>query len=160
MGKHKGRKKNKILPKHRIQRVTSSSLEDKIKRSGIFQGDKVEFVHGMKEKMSEVLLDFAEPLLEGIEDDDYKAMEKAIGFAAAVWNLSLMPKTEQKEELNDILKIAAKDDPEMLNVAEGMVRMLLDRKEKYFPNNRRFIINYEFGMRNGQPWLNVASTVE
>ncbi|MGQ9824854.1 MAG: hypothetical protein ACUVSK_07635, partial [Desulfotomaculales bacterium] len=112
---------------------------------------------GTGEKMYEVLLDFSEPLLDKLED--YPTIEKAISFAAAIWNLSLLPKSEQKKGLEDILKILGKDDPEMRKIGEDIARMLLDRKNKYFPNNKRFIINYEFGMRNGKPWLNVASTI-
>jgi len=156
MSKHK-RKRNKILPKNRVPRVTSSSLEDKIKESGLFGEKEVTLVKSMGEKMSEVLFDFAEPLLDEV-DDDHHAMDKAISFAAAVWNLSLMSKSDQKKGVNDILEIIRKDDPEMLSVGHGIIEMLLDRKKKYFPNNKRFIISYELGLRNGQPWLNVAST--
>lgn len=159
MSKHK-RKKKKVPQKHRLQRITSSSLEDKIRESGILPKDKIRFVKGTGEKMSEVLLDFAEPLLAELEDEDYKSMGKAISFAMAIWNSSLLPENEQKKGLEDILEIVGEDDPEMRNVGEYIVRMLLDRKKKYFPNNKRFIIDYEFGMKNGQSRLNVASTVE
>lgn len=155
MSKHK-RKKNKILPKHRLPRITDSSLEEKVIESGLFPSDEIGFVHGLEEKMSDVLVDFAQPILHGIEGD-FKATEKAISFAAAVWNLSLLPKGEQGKGLHDILKIIGDNEG---NNGENLVKILLDRKEKYFPKNKRFIINYEFGMKNGQPWLNVASTVE
>ncbi|MEW6274876.1 MAG: hypothetical protein AB1556_07150 [Bacillota bacterium] len=155
MGKRK--RKKKALPKNRMRNITSSSLEDKIKKSGLFRGKNFTLVKGTGEKMSEVLLDFAEPLLDKLED--YPTIEKAISFAAVIWNLSLLPKSEQKKGLEDILKILGKDDPEMRKIGKDIAIMLLDRKEKCFPNNKRFIITYEFGMKNGEPWLNVASTI-
>ena len=48
MGKHK-RKKNKILPKYRLPRITDSSLEEKVKESGLFPSDGVGFIHGLEE---------------------------------------------------------------------------------------------------------------
>lgn len=152
MGKRKRRKK--ALPKN-MRNITSSSLEDKIKKSSLFRGKNFTLVKGTDEKMSAVLLDFAEPLLDKLED--YPTIEKAISFAAVIWNLSLLPKSEQKKGLEDILKMF--DDPEMRKIGKDIAIMLLDRKEKCFPNNKRFIINYEFGMKNGEPWLNVASTI-
>lgn len=157
MGNRK-RKKNKIPPKYRLPRVTSTSLEEKIVESGLFGEEKVKVVRGLEEKMSDVLLDFAQPILHGIEGD-LKATERAISFAAAVWNLSLPPKGLETKALQDILGIIGGDCQDMRNEGENIVRMLLDRKAKLYPRNKRYIINYEFGMRNGQPWLNVASTL-
>ncbi|MGQ9823580.1 MAG: hypothetical protein ACUVSK_01060, partial [Desulfotomaculales bacterium] len=74
MGKRK--RKKKALPKNRMRNITSSSLEDKIKKSGLFRGKNFTLVKGTGEKMSEVLLDFAEPLLDKLED--YPTIEKAI----------------------------------------------------------------------------------
>ncbi|MEW6662553.1 MAG: hypothetical protein ACOY9Y_14450 [Bacillota bacterium] len=156
MGKHKGRKKKKKLPKHRVQGINTSSLENKVRGSGLFSG-KVTFVHGMKEKMSEVLLDFAAPFLDGL--DEPKEMEKVISFAAVVWNLSLLPEDQQKNGMKEIADIFGQGGQEYRNVGMFMTEVLLERKKKFFPNNKRLIINYEFGFKNGLPWLNVASTI-
>jgi hypothetical protein len=159
MGKHKGGKKNKILPKHRVQSINISSLESKVRDIGYLSDANVVCVNGSGEKMSEVLLDFAEPLIDGIEDD-YRAMEKTISFVVVVWNVSLLPEMEKRKGIEAILDLFSKDDAEAARrTGEDMVRFLLERKERYFQNNKRLIISYEFGKKNGKPWLNVASTV-
>lgn len=157
MGKHKGRKKNKILPKHRVQMINTSSLENKVKDSSLFSDGEVTFVHGIEEKMSEVLLDFAAPFLDDI--DEPKEMEKIVSFAVAVWNLSLLPENQQKNGKKEILDIFAQGGQEYQNVGAFMTDVLLERKKKLYQNNKRFIVNYDLGFKNGLPWLNVASTI-
>lgn len=156
MSKHK-RKKNKIPPRCRLPRVTSTSLEEKIAESGLFGEENVSVIHGLKEKMSDIILEFAEPLLKEA-GDDLKAMDSAISFAVTVWNMSLLPKDMETKAFQDILGIIG-DCRDMRNEGENIVKILLDRKAKLYPGNKRYIINYEFGMRNGKPWLNVASTM-
>ena len=159
MGKRKARKKNKVLPKYRSQHSNNTSIEKKIKESKIFENKDFTLVSNYSEKMSEILLDFAELTLNGVDDDDLTAMDNAIGFSAAVWNLSIMPKSEQKEALDEIIETTTHVNPEMIGNVETAIEMLLDRKKKHFDNNKRFIITYEFGMKNGEPWLDVVSTL-
>jgi hypothetical protein len=157
VGKRKGRKKNKILPKHRVREINTSSLENKVRDSSLFSDGEVTFVHGMEQKMSEVLLDFAALFLDDL--DEPKEIEKVISFAAAVWNLSLLPEKQQKNGMKEITDIFAQEYQEYQNVGAFMTEVLLERKKKFYPNNKRFIINYEFCFKNGLPWLNVASTI-
>jgi len=82
MGKHKRKKKQDTAKVQATPCYKHISLK-KIAKSDFFEGEKVTVVRGLEEKMSEVILDFAEPIL-----------------------------------------------------------------------------NYEYGMKNGKPWLNVASTLE
>ncbi len=157
MAKNKGRKKNKVLPKNRVQNVTTFTLENNIKKNNLLNDIETKFLYDLEEKMSEVLLDFASPFLAGL--DDPNDMEKAISFAASVWNLSLLPKDQQKDGIEEIAQIFGQGSVEHHNIGKYMVNKLLERKDIIYPNNRRCIVNYEFGVKNGLPWLNVASTI-
>jgi len=107
-------------------------------------------------KMSEVLLDFAEPLLDTLdEDDDFKA---AISFAALCWNCSFLPLKEQREQLNAMVDGLGKSDPQMRLEVERQIRMLLERKKTMFASDNRMIINFEVVEEEGRPRLLVIST--
>lgn len=153
--KKKKGKKNKRLSKRCVQNTNVFSLENKIKTSGIFPSSNVKFVrNNMKEKMSDVLLDFAAPFLDDLDDPD--DMKKVIAFAAVVWNISLIPESEKKNSLDEITGVFASEDSSLV---EHMTKVLLERKEQLFSYNKRFIVDYEFGFKDGLPWLNVASTL-
>ena len=156
MSKKKSKKK-KIMPKHRISNPLATSFADKVRNSEILDNKDVVLVGQVGEKMSEVILDFAEPLLENVEGNE--GTEKTMCMAILVWNISLMPKDEQKNAIEDILNNLCKDELGLRKDMEDVINMLIERKKKYFSKNKRFIINYEIGTKNGKPWLNVASTV-
>ena len=109
------------------------------------------------EKMSEVILNFAEPLIEEAGDDD-KAYKMAVTLAILVWNVSLMPKDEQDAllhvELKEASGLSAEDHAASLLVAE----MLLKRKQKHFKGINRLIVDYEIRCTKKNRHLYVAST--
>ena len=91
-------------------------------------------------KMSEVLLDFASPLLDA-EDDDY--FETIIGFAVLCWNLSFLPDGERQKELEHIINELGGADSLVRTEVEDHASMLLKRKQKFFAKDRRFIVNFK-----------------
>lgn len=108
-------------------------------------------------KMSEVLLDFAEPLLDTIDDDDdFKA---AISFAALCWNCSFLPANKQRKQLNAIVDELGKSDPLMRLEVQDQIRMLLERKKTVFAEDRRMIANFEIVEERDGPCLLVMSTL-
>ena len=55
-----------------------------------------------KIKMSEVIMDFAEPLLNCSEGEGSK--EKTISLAILFWNIALMPHDAQQEQIKNMLQ--------------------------------------------------------
>ncbi len=70
-----------------------------------------------------------------------------------------MPEDTQKQAIQDIAKAVPDADRE---IQQGMilaVRVLLERKEKYFGDNKRFIVDYQITESDHRINLNVVSTV-
>jgi hypothetical protein len=105
--------------------------------------------------MSEVLLDFADPILEDLDDRDFKA---AIAFSSLCWNLALLRSEDQQTHLNDAIEAIAESDPFKHREIQPYVRMLLDRKEALFADDKRLIVDYEVVEEAAGPRLLVTST--
>jgi len=106
-------------------------------------------------KMSEVILEFAEPLLNGIDDE---SLQPAIGFAIACWNISFLPETEQHKMLNEAIDELSRDQLVTLEL-ERMAQLLLERKRTLFAHERRMAVNYEIVKEKDSCRLLVASAL-
>lgn len=99
-------------------------------------------------KMSEVILDFAEPLLNEIEDDD-ELFEDVISFAVICWNISFLPEKEQKKMIHSLVYEMGKSDVLLCLGVQDDIRMLLERKKTFFADEKRMVVNYEIIEENG-----------
>lgn len=106
--------------------------------------------------MSEVLLDFAQPLLDSVDNDT--AFENAISIAVLCWNISFLPEKEQSKMLREIVDEIGKSDALTRLEVEDCVKMLLERKKVLFADYRRMIINYKIVEEEGAERLLVMST--
>jgi hypothetical protein len=95
---------------------------------------------GLKEKMSEIILEFAAPMLDIAPDDD--AFQGALSTAIFAWNLACLPAHERKEFLTKALSdLETKDgDP---RIFKKMIEELIQRKNYLYPDVKRFIFDYE-----------------
>jgi hypothetical protein len=102
------------------------------------------------EKMSDVLLRFAEPILDRLAPlDDKKA---TLLFAMSAWNCCLISSEEQAHmrwELRHIFDNAH-------NWAD--FEMLIQRKTELYPRNRRLFMGLEVAESAGRLHVNVVST--
>ncbi len=90
-------------------------------------------------KMSEVLLEFAEPLLKNSSDDEFDII---IGFASLCWNSSFLPKEKQSLTFEKYLIEVPNLDPSICCELNKKFQMLLERKQKFFINDNRIITNF------------------
>jgi hypothetical protein len=115
----------------------------KLRRRGLGLRHKVELLRNrdtfVGRKLSEVLLDFAGPLLD-TADDDY--FETAVRFATLCWNLSFLPDGERQKELVHIINEIGGSDPLARADVEYHAMMLLKRKQEFFAKDRRFVVNF------------------
>lgn len=155
----KKKNKKKIEREKRKQKSGKSHLLNKLKRTKYLSG-KMRIVEAPdKEKMSEVILDFAEPLLENC-DDNNELLKKAITIAIIVWNISLLPEKDHDDAIQDISsKLSPSENASDYVAMMSYIDMLMERKKKYFSNNRRAIVSYHFSNVQGGIHLYVASTI-
>ena len=170
------RLKNKIKYKNKIrkQQLTRISLEKKtdeddcgvsdesfnrLKKKILEMNDGI--VYKMRrnsalEKMSDILLEYAETFLRTIDSSNKDEYEKAIAVSTILWNCSIMqedPRT--REEINKMLEPIMPDAG-----SRSIVNYMLERRRQMYPNNNRLIVSYELTKKpNGDLHLSVASTV-
>ena len=92
-------------------------------------------------KMSEVILDFAEPLLDALDDDEL--FENAINCAVACWNLSFLPEKKQKKLVLSMVNELDKSVLLTRHEFEDCIRMLLERKRVLFADEKKIVVNYK-----------------
>lgn len=95
--------------------------------------------HGYARKMSDVIVELAQPLIEQATNPEQFQM--AISLASLCWNLSLAPAEERAAMVNDALQKLVKPGESTDDIRHVMAS-LVARKEALFPNDRRLIINY------------------
>ena len=107
-----------------------------------------------KEKMSEVLLEFAEPLTAACEDDE--SYYNALRISAIAWNASFFPSKERTridETVNENIS-----DKEARETTKEILLKMLRRKEQDFPDIKRMIIDFQVSYRDGARHLLVISS--
>jgi len=90
-------------------------------------------------KMSEVLLDFARPLLDEYVDDDFQSI---ISFSAVCWDISFMPEEKQQKELEYFLDLMEINKPADRQQVKNEARILLERKKLLFSDDKRMVMNF------------------
>ncbi len=155
----KDKKARRLARKRKVQRRTPSSgqqvLLQRVRASQHLHNTQVIVNPAGTEKMSEVILRFAEPL-----KDDYGIVSRAmIEIAIIIWNASFMPKDMQRKAVEDIVNVLPRDDREARREMLLTVNMLLERKKQYFSNNKRLIMDYHITASAHSINLDVVSTI-
>lgn len=117
--------------------------------------DKIRINTDSKLKMSEVIADFATPLLNEALDDS--SAEMAISMAVTCWNLSLLPQDEHDRMIND-MKVKLSETKSDEKIVEDIARMFIERKKALFFHIKRLVVNYDVKFVDGKLHLNVVST--
>ena len=148
------RKKKNYKPKS-----ARAHLLNKLQKSKYLSGRMRVVDAPGEEKMSEVILDFAKPLLDSCNDDN-ELIKKAISMAIIVWNITLLPDKDQDNAIQDISsKLSPSQNASDYVTMMSYIDMLKERKKKYFSNNKRAIVNYHFSIVQEGFHLEVASTL-
>lgn len=103
-----------------------------------------------QEKMSQVILDFAKPLLELSDDVEWKMT--ILDVAIVAWNFSLLPPEEQSRASQELDETFDTDE------AKDVFEFLLQRKEESFLENHRVIVDYTVHQAGNKLKFNVIST--
>ena len=105
-------------------------------------------------KMSEVLLDFIEPYKQFADTTD--EMHRLISTALVAWNTALLPEAQQKQSLQNIAQTLPADAIEDFY---AIVEEMMERKNKYFAQYTRYILDYELTGRGGSYQIYVISSM-
>jgi len=154
----KKRKRDQKKEKKQKKESVQARFLKKVKESKDLPVSKVVVDPEGEVKMSEVILDFAKPFLDKCEDEESE--RKAIGLAIIIWNMSLFSKKDQDREIEKLCSdLSPTDDANDFAALMDHVNVLLERKKKYYPGNKRAIINYQTSGSGKNRRLDVASTI-
>jgi len=106
-------------------------------------------------KLSQVILEFVEPLTERLNDT--VVTKRIIEFGILIWNLSFLSIEEREERKNSIMNIFGikKDDQDDDGFNE-IYDYLIFRKDTLYKNDKRFIVNHKIEDREDNSHLSVG----
>jgi hypothetical protein len=152
-------KKRRIAAKRKRQarnRNGQATLIRRVERSPLFADADLRIGPPGQLKMSEVIVEFAEPLLDAARDD--REYRNALGLAIVAWNVSLLPERMWTATLPKHLRELASEE----DVADDLGHLLtglIHRKERFYPHVRRLVLDYEITRSSGDRRLDVVSTL-
>ena len=109
-------------------------------------------------KMSAVIMELAEPLMKQHGKTTERA-ESIIMLTIAGWNKSMFPPEKQPMIEKDLINAFVPKDgsAEAVAVAMEIMDMMVERREKLFPDLHKIIVDYEVEIGGGRLTLNVTS---
>ena len=147
------RKKNK-----RKRKSPQKRLFDKVKNSNDLPGSHLVVEPEGQAGMSEVILEFAEPLLDLCGGE--KSERTATALAIMIWNLSLFPEKDQDREIEKMCsKLLGSNEAKDHAAFVDYATFLLERKKKYYSDNKKAIVDYQISGYGKTRRLEVASTL-
>ena len=106
-----------------------------------------------EQKMSDIIMDFVDPYLDGDEGSEY--LDKAIGIATIAWNAALVPEGERRLMLDSALRELPSADAVPLAI---VLDRMIQRKQERFQANKRTIIRHHIAETEDGLHLSVVST--
>ena len=155
----KDKQARRLARKRKVQRHTPFSgqqiLLKRVHASQHFQNTQVMVNPTGTEKMSEVILRFAEPF----KDNDGLVPRAMLEIAIILWNASFMPSDMQRKAVEDVVNVFPRDDSGARRDMLRTVHMLLERKKQHFSDNKRMIMDYHITESAHGIHVDVVSTV-
>ncbi len=155
--------KRRIRARREQERVNENILESKEKLLQRVQEERDKLGVDLKVdlnnpvKMSDVILDFAQPLLDVARG--FEAEEKAVKLAILAWNLSLLPEAERTEGFEKLRASTRSDDEAGRASLEHVLSLMLARKKALFDGNDRMVLDHDIVRTPNGLHLNVVSSI-
>ena len=161
----KSREFSELVRQQKWEKASNKSFEKLQKTVKQDFGEDVQMVRNMEglAKMSEVLKDFIRPYADIPQNK--KELQRLLETVVTAWDLAFMPKEKRESELDQIfasmLKKAKKNiDKEDLATSRALIEDLIDRKLKYFANEKRQVVDFQVDyFSQGKYHLSVASVI-
>jgi hypothetical protein len=137
------------------QNVIHPELRRQLTSRGLWNGPGSVARFDGEQKMSAVLLDFVAPYTAKAESE--AEFRTAIEMGLIAWNIALFPPDVRKEHVDFLIESAVHE-----NVAEfkEVITEMVARKERYFPDCRRWILAHCLEITRRGPSLTVVSSPE
>ena len=135
-----------------------SKKKNKSKKRTVPAGRGRVFVLGGDPKMSEVILELADPLLDG-DVSNAKEVDFIVQLTIIAWNKAMFSADRQdalEREVIDTL-VPPDGDAELVGAVIQALDMVEERRQKLFPNLRRVVVNYDLQVSEGRVALNIVS---
>ena len=140
--------RKRIQEQKRVKKAIHDSQEklfQRVKDQSIDSGKEFRVAPPNTEKMSQIIIDYAGPLLYVAKNREEQ--KKAITLAVIIWNLSLLPDERQSENINKIKKIMTPksgNGGDLLENDDEVFNYMMERRKVFFPDVNRLVVDYEF----------------
>ncbi|MDH3717073.1 MAG: hypothetical protein OES79_03020 [Planctomycetota bacterium] len=113
--------------------------------------------------MSEVISHLAEPLLEE-HAETHEDTRRIISLTIAAWNLTLLPEEGRENERGVLARemfgrslcgVPLRPHQEAVDCFAQVCELVADRKRKFYPNLRHFILDVRFEPRDDDVYFEV-----
>jgi hypothetical protein len=142
--------------RHQGSRAGLEVLRQQLEANGVSKGRKVIFRANDKGKLSEAILMFIEPY-KGLAPT-YAAYSQLIALAIVAWNAALVEGQERQDMLDRFLGVIVKSESEKVRAEfRQLVNELIERKERYFSKDKRYVAGYHLSETKENYHLSVAS---
>jgi len=152
--------KSKKKKNRRKKKKKNFAAQKLINRIGSVDGDleEIPVIYTEKNKLSEKILRLVEILPEppGMTAQQGEAL---IGIAVMAWNIAVSPRSIAKESYKDMLKALPSKSREDKIISKQVLDTLIKRKKELFPDDRRFITDYEFSVKGNKRHLYVIALI-
>ena len=155
--------RKKMQEQKRVKKAILDSQEkllQRVKEQSIDTGREFRVAPPNTEKMSQIIIDYARPLLEVAKNGEEQ--KKAITIAVTIWNLSLFPEESQSEYISEIEKIMRATSGKGGDLSEkdnAVFNYMMERKKVLFPEIARLVVDYEFVETPKSFHLNIVSNI-
>jgi hypothetical protein len=148
----RGKSKRREKKRHDRRRGLQNSLRQRVKENfphrEVIVGPASDGI-----KMSDVLEEFVEPYREFVKTQE--AYRKLLTVALVAWNVMLFPEKDRLSRLDEVVVTL----PEYVREdGRQIIEELMVRKERFFSQHRRMIIDFDVADTGGQWHLSVMST--
>lgn len=115
-----------------------------------------EVLYPGREKLSVAIENIAKPIVESL--DTWENKEKCLAMAIAVWNITILPEKEAKQMILELLKATTSDSGSIHSTAGlAVISEMMIRKQRLYPDDRRYVVNYTIEDRPKELYFQVAS---
>lgn len=145
--KKKKKKKRLRKPKANRKQMLENSLKSMLPDSKLIWKDD-------GDKLSEAIVELAQPLLE--KCSNFEEQKKLLSFSILVWNMCNVPEKEADKFRKDLYEKICKGDKQAIRDMDEIMGYLIARKNRFYKNDKRFIVSYNITKTKDGLHLDVA----
>jgi len=134
-------------------------LKQQMKKDGILSDERVDLVETEGPKISAVFLEFIGPYEKDAPTDE--AFQKLLAIAVVAWNAVVLG-GEEGQHLIDVTvgAIAKSAGKKWGEDAKDIIATMIQRKENFFADDKRYIMEYRWNEQEDGHHLTVAALIK